>query len=99
MNPDLLKQALVKVPNAHVLINLVSRRVRQLNGGGGERSRSLVADTGTLGVADIALREIIENKMSFDMPEFVALTRPTGRNRNRPPGWAKVHADKRNGAS
>ena len=45
--------------------------------------------TGNLGAADIALLEIIEEKMSFDMPEIIKLTRPTGRNRKKPQHWAK----------
>ena len=98
MNADLVKKALEKVENAHVLINMVSCRVRQLNSGGLGK-RSLVADTGTLGMADIALLEIIEDKMGFDMPEIIELTRPTGRGRNRPQGWGKLTSPKRNGAA
>ncbi|MGA2659380.1 MAG: DNA-directed RNA polymerase subunit omega [Verrucomicrobiota bacterium] len=89
MNAVLVKKALEKVLNANVLVNMVSRRVRQLNSGGGGTSRPLVADIANLGAADIALREIIEDKMGFEMPEFVALTRPTGRNRKRPQHWAR----------
>jgi len=90
MNTDLVKKALEKVLNPNVLVNLISRRVRQLNSGGGRASRPLVADVASLGAADIALREIIEGKMGFEMPEIVALTRPTGRNRKRPQHWAKI---------
>ena len=90
MNALLVKQALVKVPNANVLVNLVSRRVRQLNSGGGGSSRPMVANITNLGAADIALREIIEDKIGFDLPEFVELTRPSGKNRRRPQHWAKV---------
>ena len=90
MNATLVKQALEKVLNVNVLINLVSRRVRQLSSGGGRASRPLVADIANLGLADIALREIIEGKMGFEMPAFVPLVRPTGRGRNRPKHWAKV---------
>ena len=89
MNAILVKQALEKVLNPNVLVNMVSRRVRQLNAGGGGTSRPLIADVGNLGAADIALMEIIEEKMSFDMPEIIALTRPTGRNRKRPQHWVK----------
>jgi DNA-directed RNA polymerase subunit omega len=89
MNAALVKKALEKVLNANVLVNLVSRRVRQLNSGGGGASRPLVGDIGNLGFADIALREIIEDKMGFDIPDFVALTRPTGKNRKRPQHWAR----------
>jgi DNA-directed RNA polymerase subunit K/omega len=90
MNPALVKQALEKVLNAHVLVNLVSQRVRQLNAGGGGHGRPMLADVDHLSAADIALREIIEEKMDFEMPEFVPLIRPTGRNRKRPAHWGKL---------
>ena len=76
MNAELIKQALAKVGSLNTLVNLISRRVRQLNFGGGGLSRPLVANTGKLGVADIALREIIEDKMGWEMPELEILTRP-----------------------
>jgi DNA-directed RNA polymerase subunit omega len=79
MNADLVKRALEKVGNPHILINLVSRRVRQLNAGFGGISRPLVADPGNLGAADIALREIIEEKMGWEVPELEELTRPVKR--------------------
>lgn len=66
-----------------------SQRVRQLNSGGGGRNRPLVANIGNLGAADIALHEIIEGKMGFDMPNVVELTRPTGKNRRRPQHWTR----------
>jgi DNA-directed RNA polymerase subunit omega len=90
MNADLVKKALEKVPNPGILVNLVSRRVRQLNRGGGGASRPLVSDIGSLGAVDIALREIIEDKIGFDLPEFVELTRPCGKNRRRPQHWTRV---------
>jgi DNA-directed RNA polymerase subunit omega len=89
MNAILVKQALEKVINPNVLVNLVSRRVRQLTSGGGSVSRPLIADVGSLGAADIALREIIEDKMDFEMPEIIGLTRPTAKNRKRPQHWAR----------
>lgn len=66
MNAELQKKALEKVGNPNTLINLVSRRVRQLNAGSGGISRPLVADAATLGAGDIALREIIEEKIGWD---------------------------------
>jgi len=92
MNADLIKKALEKVLNPNVLVNMVSRRVRQLNSGGGGMRSPLVADIVNLGAADIALREIIEEKMGFEMPEIVVLSRPTGKNRKRPQHWAKHQA-------
>ena len=90
MNAALVKKALEKVPNPNILVNLVSRRVRQLNSGAGGTSRPLVSDIASLGAADIALREIIENKIGFDPPESVELTRPSGKNRRRPQHWTRV---------
>ena len=60
MNSELCKQALAKVTNPNVLVNLISRRVRQLNSGAGGSSRPLILDSAGLGVADIALKEIVE---------------------------------------
>jgi DNA-directed RNA polymerase subunit omega len=71
MNADFVKQALEKVVNPNILVNMVSRRVRQLNSGGGSISRPLIADTGTMGAADIALLEIIEGKMGWEIPDLV----------------------------
>jgi DNA-directed RNA polymerase subunit omega len=62
---EYVKQALQKVGNPNILINVVSRRVRQLNSGGGAASRPLIADYVNLGAADIALIEIIEDKLSW----------------------------------
>lgn len=90
MNAALVKKALEIVLNPNVLINLVSRRVRQLNGGGGGGSRALLADNGNLSAADIALTELIEGKMGFEMPKIVPLTRPDGKSRNRPKHWAST---------
>ncbi len=68
MNSELTKRAMEKVGNPHVLVNLVSRRVRQLNGGGGA-SRPMVEVPPTMGVADIALTEIIEGKLGWTLSD------------------------------
>ena len=101
MNAELVKKALEKVLNPNILVNMVSQRVRQLAAGHGSVNRPLVANVANLGAADIALREIIEDKMSFEIPEFAALTRPTGRGRKRPQHWARskaLEADDESGA-
>lgn len=64
MNPELVRKALDKVLNPNILVNLVSRRVRQLNSG----NRPLLVVSPTLGAADVALSEIIEGKMNWDAP-------------------------------
>ena len=83
MNAELTRKALEKVGNPNVLVNLISRRVRQLNAGSGAMSRPLVSDIGNLGAADIALLEIIEDKVGFEMPEVTELARPTSRKRKK----------------
>jgi len=72
MNAELQKLALDKIGNPHTLINIVSRRVRQLNAGSGGISRPLIADCATLGAGDIALREILEDKIGWEQPEDTA---------------------------
>jgi DNA-directed RNA polymerase subunit omega len=83
LNAELTKKALEKVGNPNVLVNMISRRVRQLNSGAGAISRPLLSDVGNLGAADIALLEIVEGKMGHEMPETVELTRPTAKKRAR----------------
>lgn len=85
MNSEYVKQALAKVGNPNILVNLISRRVRQLTSGGGN-SRPLIDQAGTLGAADIALLEIIEGKMAFDAtvePEEDESQPVTKKRRNR----------------
>ena len=96
MNPELLKKALEKVQNPNVLVNMVSKRVRQLVAGNGGSGRPMVADSEKLGAADIALREIVEEKMGFDMPEVLVLRRPT-QNGKRPSGWVRAHTQNNQG--
>lgn len=76
MNAELCKKALEKVGNPNVLINLVSRRVRQLNSGGGSMSRPLIADVANMGAADIALTELLEEKTGWDLPELAEVEKP-----------------------
>ena len=83
MNAELTKKALEKVGNPNVLINLVSRRVRQLNSGAGAISRPLVDAAANLGAADIALLEIIEDKIGFELPEITELVRPNSKKRTK----------------
>ena len=81
MNAELCRKAAEKVGNPNVLINIVSRRVRQLNSGAGGVCRPLIADCTNLGAADIALREIIEEKIGWDVPEPTEVVRPMPKKR------------------
>ena len=46
-------------------------------------SHPLVGDVANLGAADIALREIIEEKIGFEMPEELSTREPVHTNRRR----------------
>jgi DNA-directed RNA polymerase subunit omega len=59
MKSELVERAAEVVPDPQILINMVSKRVQQLNTG-----RSPLIDTvPSMGAADIALTEIIEGKI------------------------------------
>lgn len=83
LNTELVTKALEKVGNPNTLVGIVSRRVRQLNSGGGAVSRPLVEDAVQLGAADIALREIIEDKIGWEMPELDTVPPETKPKRRR----------------
>ncbi len=76
MNAELSKKALEKVGNPNILVNLVSRRVRQLSTGGGS-GRPLIAETAGLGIADVALKELVDDKMGWEMIEDLAAVADT----------------------
>ena len=82
MNSELVKQALLKVQNPNILVNLVSRRVRQLTSGGGN-SRPLIAESAGLGAADIALRELVDGKMEWEMLEHSETEQPAPKKRRK----------------
>ena len=63
MNSHLVKAASNVVTNQQILVNMVSRRVRQLTLG----HRPLVEFVPGLGFADIALSEIADGKIVFEM--------------------------------
>lgn len=61
MKSDLVDEASEIISDPQVLINLVSQRVRQLNSG----RAPLIDAMPSMGVADIALTEIIEGKLKL----------------------------------
>lgn len=83
MNSDYCRRALEKVVNPNILVNLVSKRVRQLNSAGGTGSRPLLADVGTLGAGDIALLEIVEDKITFEHLPDAHVNEPPGKRKRR----------------
>lgn len=73
MRDDYIKEALKAIDDPNILVNVVSRRVKQLKRG----NRPLVESLEKLSPEDTALREIIEGKISFELatPEAIAAHR------------------------
>lgn len=63
MRDDYIKEALKVIPDPNILINVVSRRVKQLKRG----SRPLVESLEKLSPEDVALREVIDGKISYEI--------------------------------
>lgn len=68
MTTQLLQEAALVIPNQQLLINVVSRRVRQLGLG----HRPLVEAGPRASLTDIALKEIIAGKLTFEKVEEAA---------------------------
>jgi DNA-directed RNA polymerase subunit omega len=69
MSSQLLEEASKIIPNTALLVNLVSKRVRQLTMG----HRPLVEVGPRMSNADVALKEIIDGKLTFEFqPEPAA---------------------------
>ncbi len=65
MTTQLLAEAAQVIPNQQLLINVVSKRVRQLGLG----HRPLVEITPRMSLTDIALKEIIAGKLAYEAIE------------------------------
>src|SRR5215470_13628293 len=65
MTAQLLQEAAKVIPNQQLLINVVSKRVRQLGLG----HRALVEATPKSSLTDIALKEIVAGKLTFEKVE------------------------------
>ena len=62
MTSSLLEEAKKTIQETPILINVVSRRVRQLSQG----HRPLIEVGPRMGFSDIALQEIIEGKITYE---------------------------------
>ena len=71
MNQELLEKARTRIPSAPVLVNMVSKRVKQLNAGMRPYVKPLSQDEDKL---DIALREIGEGKLIAEV-DFDAIAK------------------------
>ena len=65
MRDDYLQQAQEVITDPMILINVVSRRAKQLKSG----YKPLIESLARLSAADMALREIIEGKITYQLDE------------------------------
>ena len=65
MRDDYLQSAQLVITDPNILINVVSRRAKQLKNG----YKPLIESLERLSAEDIALREIIEGKISYQLDE------------------------------
>ena len=82
MRDDYLRSALAVIDDPTVLINVVSRRVKQLKRG----NRPLVESLEKLSAEDTALREIAEGKITYELATDAELAR-----RHGSPGRGSTH--------
>ena len=68
MTTQLLQEAAQVIPNQQTLINVVSKRVRQLGLG----HRPLIETAPRMSLTDIALKEIIAGKLTYESLEETA---------------------------
>jgi DNA-directed RNA polymerase subunit omega len=64
MQSHLLEEASKVITNPQILINVISRRVRQLTQG---HRPLVVIDSARTGSCDIALTEVIQGKLSYEL--------------------------------
>ena len=76
MRDDYLQAALKIIDDPNVLVNVVSTRVKQLKRG----NRALIESLEKLLPEDMALREIAEGKITYELatPEQIAAQRQSG---------------------
>jgi DNA-directed RNA polymerase subunit omega len=79
MKHTLVQDALKIVQSPQVLVNIISKRVRQL----GQGFRPLVAFDPKLTFMDVALKEVADGKLSFEMIEAEPSTPPVPAKKGR----------------
>ena len=64
MREDYLKQAQAVISDPNLLVNVISRRVKQLRAG----AKPLIESLEKLDLEDVAMRELIEGKIMVEVP-------------------------------
>ena len=65
MMSHLVEEAAKKIPNVPLLVNVISKRVRQLTAG----HRPMVETGPRMGWADVALTEVIQGKLGYELKQ------------------------------
>jgi DNA-directed RNA polymerase subunit omega len=68
MRDDYLEKARGVIPDVYILVNVVSRRVKQLRRG----ARPLIESLEKLALEDVALREIAEGRISYEIADVTS---------------------------
>ena len=74
MRDDYLQSALKVIDDPTILVNVVSRRVKQLKRG----NRPLIESLEKLSAEDTALREIAEGKITYELATEAELAKSSG---------------------
>lgn len=74
MRDDYFKEALVIVDDPYVLVSMIARRVKMLRRG----NRPLIESIEELSLEDVALREIIEGRVTYVLGDIVVLENIVG---------------------
>jgi DNA-directed RNA polymerase subunit omega len=78
MRNDYLQSALLVIDDPTILVNVISRRVKQLRRG----NRPLVESLEKLSLEDTALREVAEGKITYELATPEDLAKNHGGNRD-----------------
>lgn len=78
MRNDYLQSALLVIDDPTILVNVISRRVKQLRRG----NRPLVESLEKLSLEDTALREVAEGKITYELATVEDLAKNHGGNRD-----------------
>ncbi len=78
MRNDYLQSALLVIDDPTILVNVISRRVKQLRRG----NRPLVESLEKLSLEDTALREVAEGKITYELATVEDLAKNHGSRRD-----------------
>ena len=79
MRNELVQAALKMIEHPEILVNMVSMRVRQL----GQGFRPLIPVSPKMTFMDVALKEIVDGKLSFEMIPLLTTAEKEAKNKKR----------------